>query len=219
MWPKNRTVLLRTGVVWERLHQTYVFSPPPPPLQLILGGSKFVFSVLGAIFIGVTIATCDVIGFFLLRWLVNSYHPFDRSDVKWKPTVCWSLTFSRAPDLLLVFVLISHWLIYICSYLSLRMYFGWALSIKNCNRNSQRIVDNLISISLRCPFCLFFWQDVRWGDMALNVCSFAHALTHLFVMLLLDSASVRAGGLVAIVIRVGSSVYHDWIAIPFAAAH
>lgn len=44
-------------------------------------------------------------------------------------------------------------------------------------------------------------NDVRWGDMALNVCSFAHALTHLFVMLLLDSASVRAGGLVAIVIR------------------
>lgn len=45
--------------------------------------------------------------------------------------------------------------------------------------------------------------------MALNVCSFAHALTHLFVMLLLDSASVRAGGLVAIVIRVGSSLYHN----------
>ena len=56
--------------------------PTPTPLQLILGGSKFVFSVLGAIFIGVTIATCDVIGFFLLRWLVNSYYPFDRSDVK-----------------------------------------------------------------------------------------------------------------------------------------
>ena len=45
--------------------------------------------------------------------------------------------------------------------------------------------------------------------MALNVCSFAYALTHLFVMLLLDSASVRAGGLVAIVIRVGSLVCHN----------
>ena len=64
MWSKNGTVLLCSGVVWERLHQTYVFSPPPPPLQLVLGGSKFVFSVLGAIFIGVTIATCDVISFF-----------------------------------------------------------------------------------------------------------------------------------------------------------
>ena len=46
--------------------------------------------------------------------------------------------------------------------------------------------------------------------MALNVCSFAHALTHLFVMPLLDSASVRAGGLVAIVIRVGSLLYHNY---------
>ena len=112
MWSKNGTVLLCSGVVWERLHQTYVFSPPPPPppLQLVLGGSKFVFSVLGAIFIGVTIANCDVISFFLLRWLVNSCHPLDRSDVKLKPTVCWSLTFSSAPDRLLVFVLISHWL-------------------------------------------------------------------------------------------------------------
>ena len=104
-------MLLCSGVVWERLHQTYVFSSPPPPLQLVLGGSKFVFSVLGAIFIGGTIATCDVISFFLLRWLVNSCHPLDRSDVKLKPTVCWSLTFFRAPDLLLVFVLISHWLL------------------------------------------------------------------------------------------------------------
>lgn len=86
-------------------------TPTPTPFATCPWWIKFVFSVLGAIFIGVTIATCDVISFFLLRWLVNSCHPFDRSDVKLKPTVCWSLTFSRAPDLLLVFVLISHWLL------------------------------------------------------------------------------------------------------------
>lgn len=43
-------------------------------------------------------------------------------------------------------------------------------------------------------------NDALWGDMALNVYSSAHARTHPFVMLLLDSASVRAGGLVLIVI-------------------
>lgn len=61
-------------------------------------------------------------------------------------------------------------------------------------------------------------NDVLWGDMALNVCSFAHALTHLFVMLLLDSASVRAGGLVAIVIRFveGSMVPVVYWAAPVA---
>ena len=88
-----------------------MYFPHPHPLcNLSLVDQKFVSSVLGAIFIGGTIATCDVISFFLLRWLVNSCHPLDRSDVKLKPTVCWSLTFSSAPDRLLVFVLISHWL-------------------------------------------------------------------------------------------------------------
>ena len=56
----------------EEIAPNVCISLIPTPSQLAMGGSKFVFSVLDAIFIKVTKMTRDVIGFsYFALWLVG----------------------------------------------------------------------------------------------------------------------------------------------------